>query len=96
MSKFSIDSNVAIYAFADDPRSSVAEQIIGSGPIISVQLLNEFTNVARRKLGFDWTKIASAIDDLVRLCPTIVMLTPVLHHDARRIAERYKLSITIP
>lgn len=93
MSRSSIDSNVAIYAFVDDPRSSVAERIIGDGPIISVQLLNEFTNVARRKLGFGWPKIASAIDDVVRLCPTIVNLTPELHHEARRIGQRYKLSI---
>lgn len=93
MSRVSIDSNVALYAFIDDPRSSIAERIIADGPIISVQLLNEFSNVARRKLGFDWNKIASAIDDLLRLCPTIVALTPMIHHDARRIAERYKLSI---
>jgi predicted nucleic acid-binding protein len=93
MSGIAIDSNVALYAFIDDPRSFVAERIIADGPIISVQLLNEFSNVARRKLGFDWTKIASAIHDLLRLCPRVVILTPTLHHDARRLAERYKLSI---
>jgi predicted nucleic acid-binding protein len=32
--------------------------------VISVQVLNEFTNVLRRKLGRDWNEIEEAIEDI--------------------------------
>ena len=49
------DTNILIYAFAaDDPRSARAEGLIADGGVIGVQVLNEFTNVTRRKLRWDW------------------------------------------
>jgi predicted nucleic acid-binding protein len=44
------DTNVLIYAVAqDDPRSTQAEELQESGGVLSVQILNEFVVVARRK-----------------------------------------------
>jgi predicted nucleic acid-binding protein len=46
------DTNVLIYAFAvGDRRSARAEALLAEGGVIGVQVLNEFTNVVRRKLG---------------------------------------------
>ena len=45
------DTNVLIYIASSDPlKADKAEAIIGSGGGISVQVLNELANVARRKM----------------------------------------------
>ncbi len=44
------DTNLILYAFRrDDTRSQVAETLLGAGGALSVQVLNEFVAVARRK-----------------------------------------------
>jgi predicted nucleic acid-binding protein len=46
------DTNVLLYVASSDPaKADRAEQLIGAGGVISVQVLNEITNVARRKMG---------------------------------------------
>lgn len=48
-----IDTNVLIYLASGDPvKADRAEEIVGRGGAISVQVLNELANVARRKMGF--------------------------------------------
>ena len=45
-----IDTNVLIYMASGDPlKAERAEKIIADGGTISVQVLNELANVARRK-----------------------------------------------
>ena len=45
-----LDTNIIVYAFSsNDPRSEKAETLLTAGGIISVQVLNEFVNVSRRK-----------------------------------------------
>jgi predicted nucleic acid-binding protein len=57
-----LDTNILIYAFSsDDPRSLPAEELLAAGGTISVQVINEFTNVMRRKLGRTWPDIEAAI-----------------------------------
>ena len=46
-----LDSNVLVYAFTDDPRAAAAQALLERGCAIGVQGLNEFANIARRKLG---------------------------------------------
>lgn len=91
MTRAFIDSNIAIYGYSNDPRAARAKQILTTSPVISIQTLNEFTNVARRKLGLGWDKIEDAVEDLLVLCPVILQLTFDLHVSGRAIAERYKL-----
>jgi predicted nucleic acid-binding protein len=44
------DTNVLLYvASGDSAKSDQAEKLIGDGGIISVQVLNEIANVARRR-----------------------------------------------
>ncbi len=88
-----IDSNIVLYLLsADGTKADRAEAVIGSGGIISVQVLNEVANVARRKLGMSWPE-TNAVLDLVRsLCPP-QPLTMETHDRGRQVAERYGLSV---
>jgi len=48
------DTNIVVYAFAkDDAKIAVAEGILEKQPTISVQVISEFLNVCRVKLGMD-------------------------------------------
>jgi len=48
------DTNVVVYAFAkDDKKIAIAEGILEKQPTISVQVLSEFLNICRVKLGMD-------------------------------------------
>jgi predicted nucleic acid-binding protein len=66
--------------------------LLEAGGTISVQVLNEFVAVARRKLKLDWRQIASLIAVARRICGPAVPLTQETHDHARQIAERYRLS----
>lgn len=88
------DTNVVLYAFRqDDPRSQVAEVLLAGGGAISVQVLNEFVAVARRKLNRSWNEIYRAIDVLRVFCPHPLSLTMETHEQALQIAERSGYSI---
>jgi predicted nucleic acid-binding protein len=87
------DSNVLIYAFTTDKRAAAAQTLLKSRPVISVQCLNEFANVARRKLGMDWTELRDSIAALRAVCSMVVVIDITTHHEALRIAERYGYSI---
>lgn len=89
MTRAFLDSNVVVYAFSDDPRNTVAETLLGRGCEISVQVLNEVVNVARRKLGFSWAEIGDAIEAITTLSRTIHPLDLATHRNAVRVAERY-------
>lgn len=88
-----LNSNVLVYAFTTDRRAAVAQALLQTRPIISVQGLNEFANVARRKLGMDWQEVGDATAALRVLCPTVLALDLATHDEALRIAERYGYSM---
>jgi predicted nucleic acid-binding protein len=88
-----IDTNVLVYAQQNGPKADRARALLERGGMISVQVLNEFTAVSRRKLGKEWREIAGAIDDALVLVGPPVALTLELHVAARALAERYRLSI---
>lgn len=85
-----LDSCVLIYALSEgDERSSIAEELLASGGIISVQVLNELASVARRKLNLSWPEIRQVLDDIRVLCEPPVPLSLETHVSAIEIAERY-------
>ena len=52
-----IDTNVLVYVVSADPvKADRAEMIIADGGTISVQVLNELANVARRKMRMSWSE----------------------------------------
>jgi predicted nucleic acid-binding protein len=86
------DSNVLLYvASADIGKAERSETLIGAGGTISVQVLNEIANVARRKMGLSWSDtraFLSIIRGLLRVEP----LTLDMHDTGLALAERYGLS----
>lgn len=88
------DTNVILYAFSqDDDRSQVARTLLAAGGAISVQVLNEFAAVARRKLDKSWKEVRRALDLVRVFCPESVPITLQTHDRAIQIAERYGYSI---
>lgn len=89
-----LDTNVLIYALAkDDPRSRRSEQLLAVGGILSVQILNEFVSVARRKLLMSWSEVTEALTAIRLLCPTPLPLTVDMHEAALKIAEKHGYGI---
>lgn len=81
------DTNVLIYAVSDDPRRASADRILHEGGAISVQVLNEFTNVCRRKLRLDWPRIEEALARFQEVFEAIVPLTVETHAAAVALAR---------
>ena len=59
-----LDTNLLVYAQSDDPKGEIARQAILAGGTISVQVINEFTAVLRRKFRLEWDEIADAVADV--------------------------------
>jgi predicted nucleic acid-binding protein len=88
-----IDSNVLIYLLsADAGKADQAEAVMQKGVLISVQVLNEVANVARRKLAMSWEEINEILSLIRMLCP-VEPMTVDTHNKGMSIAERYGLSI---
>ena len=88
-----LDTNVLAYAFVDDPRKQRARELLDQGCVISVQVLNEFANVARRRLGMSWDEIDVALTAIREFCPIVVPMTIDVHEKSLAIARRHRLHI---
>ncbi|MDX3927689.1 MAG: PIN domain-containing protein [Shinella sp.] len=87
-----IDTNVIVYlASADAEKADRAEKAISEGGAISVQVLNEFVNVARRKMKLSWNDIHEFLSYLRELLDARPV-TVAVHENGLRLAERYSLS----
>ncbi|HJS89492.1 MAG TPA: PIN domain-containing protein [Steroidobacteraceae bacterium] len=87
------DTNILICAFAaNEPRSAQAEALMADGGVIGVQVLNEFTNVARRKLTWDWKQVESALGVIEDLLGPARPLTAAIHAEAVVLARDNRLS----
>ena len=88
-----IDTNVLLYLLsADTDKADRAEAVVHAGGLISVQVLNEMANVARRKLAMSWMEINAVLALIRSLCPT-APVTIETHDRGRFVAERYGLSV---
>ena len=88
------DTNVLIYAVSEnDPRGPRAEEILAAGGFVSVQVLNEFVSVARRKMNMPWNEVREALDAIRVLCPPPISVSISTHETALRIAEKYSFGI---
>lgn len=88
-----IDTSVLLYLASDDSaKAERAEAAVAAGGAISVQVLNEFANVARRKmrLSFADTRVFLAT---LRSLLTVHPLTTETHETGLALAERYGFSI---
>ncbi|HWK45619.1 MAG TPA: PIN domain-containing protein [Stellaceae bacterium] len=86
------DSNVLIYVASSDlAKAEAAEKVIGHGGSISVQVLNEVANVARRKMRLSWAETHEFLSVLRSLLP-VHSITIEIHETGLELAERYGLS----
>jgi len=77
---------------SNDPRSARAEALIAEGGAIGVQVLNEFTNVTRRKLDWDWPQVEAALAVIKDLLGPVRPLTLDIHAQAIVLARVHPLS----
>ncbi|MGY3620178.1 PIN domain-containing protein [Bradyrhizobium sp. USDA 10063] len=91
MSAF-FDTNILVYAQQAGLKSERARALLAQGGKLSVQVLNEFTAVARGKLQHDWPDIAEAVSDVLTMLDPPLALTLELHASARTLAEENLLS----
>lgn len=88
-----IDANVLLYlASRDEERIRKVETILAQGGTISVQILNEVANVARRKMGMGWDETIAFVG-CFRLLLKVVSLTEQIHDNGLKLAQRYQLSV---
>lgn len=86
------DTNLLLYLLSADPaKADRAEELLGGGGVISVQVLNEFASVASRKLRMNWREIRECLESVRAAC-TIVPLTVETHEGGLVVADRYGLS----
>jgi predicted nucleic acid-binding protein len=83
------DSNILIYAFSTDVRRDRALAAIAGGGVISAQVLNEFTNVLRKKQKQDWPVIEAALRSVRFRFPDIMPLTADTHAAALGLAREH-------
>ncbi len=87
-----LDTNILIYAISGDKRAGQAQALLDLPFVISGQTLNEFANVARKKLLMSWSDIAEAIEAIVAVSMLIVPINEKTTLAALRLAPRYNLS----
>src|ERR1700749_4015512 len=87
------DTNVLLYlAGSDDAKAYRAEVLVEGGGVISVQVLNEIANVARRKMKLEWMDTELLLDALRGLL-VVKPLTVEVHERGLAVASRYQLSV---
>lgn len=85
------DSNVVLYmASADQRKSSISEDVLGTGCTVSVQVLNAIANVLRRKHRFTGGEVREFLDK-VKIACDVVAAPMETHLLGLNIAERYRL-----
>jgi predicted nucleic acid-binding protein len=86
------DTNILVYAQQTGVKGDRARALFAGGGKLSVQVLNEFTAVSRRKEAKNWHEITEAISDALVLVNPPLELTLDLHTSARVLAEEHRLS----
>ncbi len=86
------DTNILVYlASGNAAKANRAEALLAEGGMISVQVLNELTNVARRKMLMAWPDTHAFLSTLRSLL-TVQPITVEIHETGLALAERYTLS----
>lgn len=86
------DTNVLLYLLSEDEsKADRVEALLASGGVISVQVLDEFTAVASRKLDMSWREIKDMLAPIRTICE-IESLTIETYDLAVKVAEGYGFS----
>ena len=87
-----IDTNVLIYWVDDSTRADVVEQLLAQQAVISVQVLNEFANVLRKKRAMPMLDVEALCTTLIDNCD-VLDLSVRTHQTALALMARYQLSV---
>ena len=88
-----VDTNVLLYLIsADAAKAERAEQVLAGRIVISVQVLNEFANVVRRKHSLDWAELQQVLAVISSYCEGLA-LTVATHQRGLALARHYQFSI---
>lgn len=93
MTRAFLDTNVLLYLLSGDAaKADKAEAVLAEGGVISVQVLNEFAHVARRKFKAPWDAVWSGLT-AIKANVSVEPLTLETHVQGLRLSERYRLSV---
>jgi len=87
-----IDTNVLIYWVDATDRADRVEALLAENAVISVQVLNEFANVLRKKRQMPWPDISALSAVLLSVCE-VHSLSVRTHQVALDLVQRYSLSL---
>jgi predicted nucleic acid-binding protein len=86
------DTNVLLYLISGDlTKADRAENLIGAGGVISVQVLNEFASVASRKNAMQPSEIREVLSTVRAAC-LVEPLSVQTHDLALELLERFHVS----
>ena|SRR5437867_11778925 len=87
------DTNVLVYLLSrDEAKANTTEELAERGGTISVQVLNELANVARRRLAMPWPEVIELTRQVQTLF-SVVPLTVETHTRGLQVAKSYELSV---
>jgi predicted nucleic acid-binding protein len=93
MSRPFFDTNTLLYLISEDSaKADKVERLLLSRGVISVQVLNEFTNIAQRKHILPLQRIRPFLQALRDACE-VVPLTLEIHDTGLDLVDRYRFSI---
>lgn len=89
-----LDTSVLLYAtFPDDPRAPAAMAALAAGGITSVQVLCEFTEIARNRLGRSWPEVHEALSIFKILCPKPLPIRLSTYEMALELVQQEELEL---
>lgn len=86
------DTNVLVYTATSDAKKQRAGDCLRRGGVASVQVLNEFAHVARRKLRHDWPQIEIALGLFRISLEDVLPITLNTHGNALSLARDHGLA----
>jgi predicted nucleic acid-binding protein len=84
------DTNILVYAQQAGVKGERARALLANGGKLSVQVLNEFAAVSRRKQLKSWREIAEVISDVLAVVDAPLPLTLAINAAARALAEDHR------
>ena len=87
-----LDASILMYAQGSGTKNDAVRRAILAGGVISVQVLNEFASVLRRKFGFEWDVIIEALADLQTALDPVRPISIETHAAAFSLARSHGLS----
>jgi len=87
-----VATNVLVYARGAGSEGDAARQVLWQGGVISVQVLNEFANVLRKKFRLDWSVIAEATRDVRESFESVRPVDVAIHEAAQTLAREHGFS----